>query len=87
MRALRTVDACVVWLDVGAHDFAAVDDEGVALATVVAEDGAAIEGEVESFGKFAGGVTEEADAGFAVRIEGLAPRGHAVSSGYVRGLY
>jgi hypothetical protein len=48
----RYVKACVVWLNVGFLDFAVFNDEGVALAARAAEDGGAVEGEVERVGEF-----------------------------------
>ncbi len=44
-----------------ALDFATVDDEGVALATVVTEHWGCVEGEVEGGGESAGGIGEEVD--------------------------
>jgi hypothetical protein len=56
-----TTHAGVVGLDVGLLDLAILNDQGVALAAVVAEDGGGIEVEVESLGEFAVGVGKEAD--------------------------
>lgn len=45
----------------GLFDLAILDDQGVTLAAVVAEDGSGIEVEVESLGELAVGVGKEAD--------------------------
>ena len=42
-------------------DLAVLDDQGVALAAVVAENGSGIEVEIESLGELAVGVGKEAD--------------------------
>ncbi|KAB8346144.1 hypothetical protein FH972_023190 [Carpinus fangiana] len=55
------VDAGVVGLDVHALDLAGLDDEGVALAALVAEQRRRVEGEVEGLGELAGGVGDEVD--------------------------
>lgn len=73
---IPTANTGIVGLDVCFLHFAAVDDEGVTLATVVAENGLAVEGEVEGFGELARRVAEEADARLAGRVEGFAPCGH-----------
>jgi hypothetical protein len=44
---------------VGLLDLAVLNDQGVALAAVVAEDGGGIEVEVEGFGELAVGVGKE----------------------------
>lgn len=41
----------VIRLDGNLGDFAVLDNDGVALGTVVAKDGLAVEGEVESLGE------------------------------------
>jgi hypothetical protein len=46
---------------VGLLDLTVLNDQGVALAAVVAEDGGGIEVEIESLGEFAVGVGKEAD--------------------------
>jgi hypothetical protein len=46
---------------VGLLDLAVLNDQGVTLAAVVAEDGSGIEVEVESLGELAVGVGKEAD--------------------------
>lgn len=56
-----TTHASVVGLDVGLLDLAILNDQGVALAAVVTENGGGIEVEVESLGEGAIGVSEEAD--------------------------
>lgn len=57
----RTVETGVVGLDESLLDLSILDEKNVALAAVVAEDGAAVEAEVEGLGELAGGVTEEAN--------------------------
>lgn len=54
-----TIDTSVVRLNVGALDLAVLNCQSITLAAVVPKDGSRIEGQVESFGKFAGGITEE----------------------------
>jgi hypothetical protein len=54
-----TTHASVVGLNVGL--LAVLNDQGVALAAVVAEDGGGIEVEVESLGELAVGVGKETD--------------------------
>jgi hypothetical protein len=56
-----TTHASVVGLNVGLLDLAVLNDQGVALAAVVAEDGGGIEVEVESLGELAVGVGKETD--------------------------
>lgn len=57
----HTVHTSVVGLDESLLDLTVLDEEGVALAAVVAEDGAAVEAEVQSLGELAGRVTQEAN--------------------------
>jgi hypothetical protein len=57
----HTVHTSVVRLDESLLDLTVLDEEGVALAAVVAEDGAAVEAEVQSLGELAGRVTQEAN--------------------------
>lgn len=57
----RTVETGVVRLDESLLDLSILDEKNVALAAVVAEDGAAVEAEIERLGELAGGVTEEAN--------------------------
>ena len=45
----------------GLLDLAVLDDQGVALAAVVAKNGSGIEVEIESLGELAVGVGKEAD--------------------------
>lgn len=82
-RAMKTrrptVNARIVRLDVHARDLAVVHGQGIALATVVAEDGRTIKGEVKFLGEGTRGVAEEAGR-FARRVEGFAPCCHAVFS-------
>lgn len=56
-----TTHASVVGLNVGLLDLAVLDDQGVALAAVVAENGGGIEVEVKSLGELAVGVGKETD--------------------------
>lgn len=57
----HTIQTGVVRLDESLLDLSILDEENVALAAVIAEDGAAFEAEVERLGELAGGVTQEAD--------------------------
>lgn len=57
----RTVESDVVGLDKGLLDLAVLNQKSVALAAVVAEDGGALKGDIESIGELSGGVTEEAN--------------------------
>lgn len=57
----HTIQTGVVRFDESLLDLSILDEENVALAAVVAEDGAAFEAEVERLGELAGGVTQEAD--------------------------
>lgn len=57
----RTVETGVVGLDESLLDLSILNEKNVALAAVVAEDGAAVEAEVEGLGELARGVTEEAN--------------------------
>ena len=54
-----TTHASVVGLDVGLLDLTVLDDQGVTLAAVVAEDGSGIEVEVKSLGELAVRVGKE----------------------------
>jgi hypothetical protein len=56
----RTADAGVIRLDVGLGDASVLDDEGVPLATITAEDGGPVEGEVQGRGELGGRVAQEA---------------------------
>ena len=56
-----TIDAGVVRLYVCALDLAVFNGQSIALASVVPKDGSRIESQVESFGEFASGVTQETD--------------------------
>jgi hypothetical protein len=56
-----TTHASVVGLDVGLLDLTVLDDQGVALAAVVAEDGSGIKVEVESLSELAVRVGKEAN--------------------------
>lgn len=57
----HTVETGVVGLDESLLDLSILDEKNVTLAAVVAEDGFAVEAEVEGLGELAGGVTEEAN--------------------------
>ena len=61
IKGLRTVHTSVVRLDVSRLYFAILNDQGITLATVIAKDCGAIEGEVEVLGELAGRIAEEAD--------------------------
>jgi hypothetical protein len=61
--APRTADAGVIRLDVGLGDASVLDDEGVPLATIAAEDGGPVEGEVQGRGELGGRVAQEAKLG------------------------
>lgn len=67
------VETGVVGLDESLLDLSILNEKNVALAAVVAEDGAAVEAEVEGLGELARGVTEEANAALAGGIEGISP--------------
>jgi hypothetical protein len=56
-----TISSGVVGLNVRRLDLAVLDDEGVALAAVVAEDGLGIKVQVKGLGEAASGVTEPAN--------------------------
>lgn len=58
-----TVHARVVWLDMGLLDLAVLDQQGIALAALIAKDGTAVEREVQGFGEGASRVGNEADLG------------------------
>lgn len=58
---MPTIEAGVVGLHKGLLDLSILHQEGIPLATVVAEDGGAVEAQVERLGEFAGRVTQEAD--------------------------
>lgn len=61
----------------GLLDFAAVNDERIALAPLVAEDRLAVEGEVECGGKVRMRVGEEADLRLGGWVQGRGPGFHA----------
>ena len=56
-----TVHSGVVGLHVGALDFAIFNHQCITLATVLAEDGGALKGEIEIFVELTGWITQEAD--------------------------
>lgn len=60
-RVKHTVQSGVVWLDVRLLNGAILDNEGVTLGTVAAEDGRAVEGEIKTLGKSQAGVCQEAN--------------------------
>lgn len=70
------VDGCVVRLRVHRLDLTVLSDDSVALRSVLAKDGGALEEQVELLGELAVWVTEEADAALAAGIEGLGPGAH-----------
>ena len=69
-RGSRTLDAGIVWLNVCLGDAAVLDDEGVSLAAISAEDGGPVEGEFQCGGEARGRITEEADLGVRVSVMG-----------------
>ena len=56
-----TVHARVIRLDVSFFHFPILDDQCVALGTVVAKDRGGVKGQVEIFGELAGWIAEETD--------------------------
>ena len=56
-----TVHSGVVGLHVGALDFAIFNHQCITLATVLAEDGSTLKGEIEIFVELTGWITQEAD--------------------------
>lgn len=61
-----TINASVVRLDMNLLDLAVLRDQRIALAALVAENGGAIEGQVEGLGELARGVAQEANLDQAV---------------------
>ena len=57
----QTIEAGVIWLDVGLLDSSVLDDKSVALGAVAAKDGSTVEGEVQCLGEAQAGVCQEAD--------------------------
>lgn len=70
------VETGVVGLHESLLNLAVLDQQGVALAAVVSEDGGAIEGDIERLGELAGGVAQEADTALAGGVERGGPRLH-----------
>ena len=62
-----TIHPGIVGLHVGALDFAIFNYQCITLATVLAEDGSALEGEVEVFVELTGWITQESDLCFERR--------------------
>ena len=62
-----TVHSSIVGLHVGALDFAIFNHQCITLATVLAEDGSALEGEVKVFVELTGWITQESDLCFERR--------------------
>lgn len=60
-RVKHTVQSSVVWLNMCLLNGAILDNKGVTLGTVAAEDGRAIEGEVETLGEGQAGICQEAN--------------------------
>ena len=56
-----TVETSVIRLDESLLDLSILNEQDVALAAVVTEDGAAVEAEVERLGELAGWVSQEAN--------------------------
>lgn len=71
MKRLHTVHSGVVRLDVNRLDFAVLNDQSVTLATIVAEDRSAIEGEVEALGELTRGIAQKADLCLWVNFDRL----------------
>ena len=59
-----TIHSGVVGLHVGALNFAIFNHQCITLATVLAEDGRALKGEVEVFVELTGRITQEANLCF-----------------------
>jgi hypothetical protein len=57
----HTVDTGVIRLDKGVLDLSVLDNQRIALASVVSEDRGAVEAKVQSLGELATGVTQEAN--------------------------
>lgn len=62
-RLNRTIDSGVVRFNKGLLHLAVLDDQSVAFATLVSEDGGAVESKIESFCEFACWVSQEANLG------------------------
>lgn len=73
-----TIGTDIVGLNVNALDLTTFDNESVALATIVAEEGGRGELDVQSTAEGTAGVGEEADAAGLVSVERLAPGAHAM---------
>lgn len=58
-------------------DLAVLDQDGVALGAVLAEDGGRVEGHAQLLGEFGVWVAEEADAAFAAWVEAFGPGAHS----------
>jgi hypothetical protein len=70
--------ADVVGLNVHLRDLAILDHDRVSFASICAEEWGSREFEIPRAGEGSIGVTEEADSGGLVGVEGLAPSIHAV---------
>jgi hypothetical protein len=57
----HTIQSSVVWLNVRRLNSTILDNKGVTLGTVAAEDGRAIEGEVKALGEGQARICQEAD--------------------------
>jgi len=66
----------VVRLNEDALNLAILNGQGISLAALVAEDGSSVKFNIEGFCEFSSRISEEADAGAFVGVEGLAPRIH-----------
>lgn len=64
----HTVDTSVVRLHVRLFHFSILNHKRVTLASLVSEDGGAVECNIESFREFAGRITEEADLHTIIRV-------------------
>lgn len=69
--------ANIIRLNANALNLAILNNSSVSLAAVCAQERSGWELEVEGAGELALWVAEEADSGFLVGVEGLAPGVHA----------
>ena len=65
------IDASIVWLDMCTDDLSAVNNESIALAAHVSEQGRGVEVEAEGFCECARGVGDEVDLISALSAEGF----------------
>jgi len=60
-RIKRTIQSGVVWLNMCFLHGAVLDNKGVTLGTVAAEDGRAVKGEIKTLGEGQAGICQEAN--------------------------